>query len=590
MAPQPHGMRHDFALDRKQLEGYKTSRILAGIPVDKWGDFDVVCSSINQHFPDVEASKAISLFKHSLNAINRNTTSMPMQLYTDRLLIFLSKKPTKDRFLSTYSRVMQKTAIQSTVDHAKAKNDLKAELVGTLLVGNALDKQAQDVLAGNTLPSASASSSLSASADDPPSSTVDVISSVNNTQSCEDEDEDTDECTGIIISTKSTIERAAMKIHKRYSQGCTVSCAERSIMSSGLSGILDFVNANEDGQRSLFGASQWMKMLAQYEHTFKEALTFARPSHLEEVLTHMIHLCERSKEAAARMYLAKAKEAHDMDEDSIMGLGLVSQLFDSLTIHRTMLDPLRRIRPTEYDVAFKLWLPLFDRLFAGTHISTRIAETSNAFTATNKQAIYANDPHHATAFKIDIRFVHNCPHTSRMIDIAAAEAALDGSANDKIIKDNAKLLREGKDILDGLLNISLEQHAANAMMGIVIQLDGFQGAVSSIHLDQDGVYVALPRQRLQYPRSTSSLRRFSDTVDALLALRDQLCSISAVISNQMDLYKDKRASLGSKHARPATAIPPHHLTKKQRATWYSPPHNNPSLSHLPPLPLLSDED
>ena len=136
--------------------------------------------------------------------------------------------------------------------------------------------------------------------------------------------------------------------------------------------------------------------------------------------------------------MTKAMEANNVDEDSMMGLGLVLQLFDSLTIHRTMLDPLQRIQPTEYDVAFKLWLPLFDRLFAGTYISTRIAETSNAFTAINKRAMYANGHHHPIAFN----------------HVAAAEAALDGSANDKIINDNAKLLREGKDILDKLLNTS----------------------------------------------------------------------------------------------------------------------------------------
>lgn len=447
-------------------------------------------------------------------------------------------------------------------------------------------------MGGNTISSSSAS--LSTNSNHPPSDdndandmirkgTIEVTSSANIAHLSEDYNDDADECASI-ITTKNTIEKAAIEVHKRYTQGSLISSAEQSIMASGHSGILDFVNANEDGQRLLFGAPQWMKMHTQYEHMFKETLTFARPSHLDEVLTHIIHLCERSKEAAARVYSTKAMEANNVDEDSMMVLGLVLQLFDSLTIDRTMLDPLQRIQLTEYDVAFKLWLPLFDRLFAGTYISARIAEMSNAFTAINKRAMYANGHHHPIAFKIDIRFVHNCHHTSKMIDVAAAEA------NDKIINDNAKLLREGKDILDKLLNTSLEQHAANAMMGIVIQLDGFQGAVSSIHLDQDGLYVALPRQRLQYSRSTASLRRFSDTMDALLALKDQLRSISAIISSQIDLCKDKRTSLGSKHARPATAIPPHHLTKSQRATWYSPPHNNPSLSCLPPLSLPSEED
>ena len=175
-----------------------------------------------------------------------------------------------------------------------------------------------------------------------------------------------------------------------------------------------------------------------------------------------------------------------------------------------------------------------------------------------------------------------------MIDIAAAEAAADGSSDNKTTDDNAKLLREGKDILDNLLNISLEQRAADTMVGIVIQIDGFQGTIASLHLDQDGLYVALPRQRLQYPRSTTSLHRFSDTLDALIALKEQLCLISAMINNQMELYKDKRSSLGSKHSRPDNVIPPHRLTKKQRGTWYTPPRDDPSLSCLPP-PSSDDE-
>ncbi|ORX61925.1 hypothetical protein DM01DRAFT_1331401 [Hesseltinella vesiculosa] len=334
---------------------------------------------------------------------------------------------------------------------------------------------------------------------------------------------------------KSTIEKAAIEIHERYTQGSLISSAERSIMSSGLSGILDFVDANEDGQRSLFGTSLWMKMRAQYDYTFKEALAFARPPYLDGALTHFIHLCERSKGAAAMAYLTKAMEAADTDEDSIMGLRLVAQFIGSLAIYRTMLDP----------------LPL-------------------------------NGHHHPIAFKIDIRFVNDCHHTSKMIDIAAPRR--------QTINDNAKLLREGKDILDNLLNTSFEQQAANAMMGVIIQLDGFQGSMSSIQLDQYGLYVALPRYRLQYPRSSASLRRFSDTLDALLALKDQLCSISAIVNNQMDLCKDKRASLGSKHSRPAAAIKPHRLTKKQRPTWYSSPPNDPSLSCLPSLLPSFKED
>ncbi|ORX45537.1 hypothetical protein DM01DRAFT_1328502 [Hesseltinella vesiculosa] len=580
MFPQPHGLSHDFAFKKRQLLSWETNTVLADIRVDKWGDFDIICPLINVHFPNANASKAMNILKQALRSISKNTNSTSMQLYAERLIAFLDKKPTKERFLRIFSHVLDQAAIHKTADQTKAKNELKADLVGSLLVGNALDKQTQKLMNGST--TSSSNSEMKASTNHLPNDDIDSDVDLNSStsRSTEDENEDADECSSDRMA-KSTIEKAAIEIHEQYTQGSPISSAERSIMSSGLSDILDFVDANEDGQRSLFEASLWMKMRAHYDHTFKEALAFARPPYLDEALTHIIHLCERSKGAAARAYLTKAMEATDADEDSIMGLRLVAQIIDSLAIHRTMLDPLRKTPPTEYDVAFKLWLPLFDHLFSGTSISTRIAETSNEVTAANKRAQYSNG--HPIAFKIDIRFVHDCHHTSKMIDVAAAEAARDDSHSDKTINDNVKLLREGKDILDNLLNTSLEQQAANSMMGVIIQLDGFQGSVSSIHLDQHGLYVALPRYRLQYPRSAASLRRFSDTLDALLALKDQLCSISAIVNNQMDLCKDKRASLGSKHGRPATAIKPHRLTKKQRPTWYSPPRNDASLSCLPSL-------
>lgn len=223
---------------------------------------------------------------------------MPMQLYTDRLIIFLDKKPTKVRFISAYSRVMDKMAIQSTVGHAKTKNESKANLLGTPLVGNALDKQAQNAMVRNTISSFSVS--LSTNSNHPPSNdndandvirkgTIEVTSSASIAHSPKDYNDDANECASI-ITTKNTIEKAAIEIHKRYNQGSPISSAERSIMASGLSGILDFVNVNEDGQRLLFGAPQWMKIHTQYEHRFKETLTFARPSHFDEDLTHIIHL------------------------------------------------------------------------------------------------------------------------------------------------------------------------------------------------------------------------------------------------------------------------------------------------------------
>jgi hypothetical protein len=45
---------------------------------------------------------------------------------------------------------------------------------------------------------------------------------------------------------------------------------------------------------------------------------------------------------------------------------------------------------------------------------------------------------------------------------------------------------------------------------------GLHGELSTIHLDQSGLYVAIPQFKIMFPSSTSSLRRFSATLKALL--------------------------------------------------------------------------
>ncbi|KAG0166869.1 hypothetical protein DFQ29_000762, partial [Apophysomyces sp. BC1021] len=112
-------------------------------------------------------------------------------------------------------------------------------------------------------------------------------------------------------------------------------------------------------------------------------------------------------------------------------------------------------------------------------------KTTNEYTAAQKRLTYKqqDSAHKAIAFKIDFRLFHHCCHSGKRIDIAKVESAKPGS-NDKVTLDHAKLLREGKDALDRLLQAVMEQCVAYAMKAFVIQLDGFQGQMSSIHLDQ----------------------------------------------------------------------------------------------------------
>ncbi|KAI7856830.1 hypothetical protein BDC45DRAFT_533288 [Circinella umbellata] len=52
----------------------------------------------------------------------------------------------------------------------------------------------------------------------------------------------------------------------------------------------------------------------------------------------------------------------------------------------------------------------------------------------------------------------------------------------KLFHDLGKLLREGKDVLDGILVCTLEDATAERATGWIIQICGLQGQISSLHL------------------------------------------------------------------------------------------------------------
>ncbi|CEG65105.1 hypothetical protein RMATCC62417_01965 [Rhizopus microsporus] len=115
------------------------------------------------------------------------------------------------------------------------------------------------------------------------------------------------------------------------------------------------------------------------------------------------------------------------------------------------------------------------------------------------------------------------------IEVCVAEAADD----DNLINDHCKLLREGKDILDCLLETVVEKGATDKGKSLFIQLDCTQCQLSSIHLgDEANVYIAIPKQRLLLPTSAASIRRFEPTSAALLQLRRELSKLAMVIQQQ----------------------------------------------------------
>ncbi|KAI8378914.1 hypothetical protein BD560DRAFT_307476, partial [Blakeslea trispora] len=97
------------------------------------------------------------------------------------------------------------------------------------------------------------------------------------------------------------------------------------------------------------------------------------------------------------------------------------------------------------------------------------------------------DANDIRGFKTDIRFLVDVGR--KEIDVAVAEVAKDDNKN-KTISDQGKLSREGKDIIDNLVDIS-DVKIIKSRRAFLFQITGSEYIVSNISLVSNRLYVVL---------------------------------------------------------------------------------------------------
>ncbi|ORX51667.1 hypothetical protein DM01DRAFT_1375387 [Hesseltinella vesiculosa] len=160
--------------------------------------------------------------------------------------------------------------------------------------------------------------------------------------------------------------------------------------------------------------------------------------------------------------------------------------------------------------------------FYASCTSSSDSETMNPYSSDMKRQQYPQATN-VSSFKIDFRIIFSHHHHHKHIDLVAGEAAR-GIDEQKLKLDHSKVTREAKEVLDRLILSSIS--GESPQKGIAIQLMGLQGEISAVHLDDSGLYVALPRARLSFPQSVASVKRFLPTLKALLTLRRDLESMA----------------------------------------------------------------
>ena len=137
----------------------------------------------------------------------------------------------------------------------------------------------------------------------------------------------------------------------------------------------------------------------------------------------------------------------------------------------------------------------------------------------NKKELYPNRKY-IKGFKIDIRFVMDVD--GKEIDLAAARVAKDDSKN-KTMLDEGKLTREGKDIVDNLVDI---------LSNINLK---FRRAYLTLDLACNGLYVANSQTHFVLPSKPDDFNDLNMPLEHLLAIKSSMESLGlelrSIISN-----------------------------------------------------------
>ncbi|KAL9553412.1 hypothetical protein MBANPS3_003297 [Mucor bainieri] len=385
-------------------------------------------------------------------------------------------------------------------------------------------------------------------------------------------------------SAGTMIKNAALELHSKFVKSKdALSPSERKVMSNGLSSILDLVDISPLGQKSLFKANDW-NSIVQY---FREKLHiegYVLDEKIKDNFVVISHAVKKSRSFAVGIeYLFKAYPRY-MKSRLFNELRMIEHTLEIMETKDHMLAKSSPKSVTESDYLSLIWSRYLDLLFPKeSHIRVKKyvpflflwcifvnsqtclrGESTSDSSTINKKEMYTGKDN-IIAFKIDIRFVVD--HNGTEIDVASGEVAKhDG--NKKVIDDEGKLCREGKDIVDNLLNMVSFQKS-NSCVGWTIQIAGSSCLIASVHLAENGLYVNMPRGHCQLPPTIDDLDDFANSVlPVLLLFRSGVTSVASMLLEEL---KAKPHNVGKALGHIPQKSQVNYKAYYQRDTWYTPP-------------------
>ncbi|KAG0162646.1 hypothetical protein DFQ30_001580, partial [Apophysomyces sp. BC1015] len=585
MKPKLNNLDPHLYFNEIQCKRHRIDPSLAGIPARKWRNIDTLVDAILQHHQTKyknphEALKLIFGFLQGL--VNRHQQFLSLQSYCADLIAFLKTKPVKDDFNRIYKQKwlqLEATMLEQSAQQLGYNNGILLSISGATTyktkLETALDSSSEQQPSASTTSSAPASASSSSYSSSAPVSQWLEKSERDSFYVGDDDDNTTCTSDRQRVSVGTIIKRKALDLHQRVCSGTKLTAAAQTdclfflgLCSSGLSSILDLVDHSGDGQASLFSKQEWKHITDHFTKQY-QADSYVLPELIRDTWKIVAEIGKRDNSIEnCRAYLLKLILRDTLSVKSKKMLRTLALVLDTIEYQAFLLDPSHAVLISESDYLMKIWGPLFDAILSVNNNLVRLksGECTNNRTALMKQELYHDDDH-VVGFKVDFRFIFDakCGHGVEL-DVGAGEAARNNNDTSKLYKDLGKLLREGKDVVDGLLVNTLDEETVCRTGAWIIQIVGLHAEISSLHLAHDGLYVCVPQGKLTFPSHASNLYDFIYTLENIFLMVSKLEENALALQANVEFLEHRKRSIGKAFDR---SIP---FNKKQhtRKHWTRP--------------------
>lgn len=151
-------------------------------------------------------------------------------------------------------------------------------------------------------------------------------------------------------------------------------------------------------------------------------------------------------------------------------------------------------------------------------------KNSSFFHLANHAAHFFSDKS-AYEHKLNIKFIVD--HNNTEYEVGVGKATRNNIESEELIPEEGILLRNGKDTLDKSVVFSIEdEHAWN------FQIEGSGCFASTVHLNANGLYVAVPQFTFKLPSGLDNVSQLLESLSDLITMRVSLEGIKLILKSE----------------------------------------------------------